>query len=227
MRNYWNSRFRQEGKIWSNNASKTAEYAKEVFSRNAVKTILVPGAGYGRNAELFAAAGFEVTGIEISEEALKLAGQTASRVKYYLGSVLDMPFNDEIYDAIYCFNVLHLFRENDRRLFIKKCFNQLAENGLTFFTVFSEQEPSFGKGEKVEENTFESKPGRPVHYFSEEDLSTHFKDYELVETGVLEDPENHGEEGPHTHLSRYILARKKTPPEFDGEKVAGENGNGG
>ena len=76
-----------------------------------------------------------------------------------------------------------------------------------FFTVFSEKEESYGKGKQIEKNTFESKPGRPVHYFDEDDLKAHFKKMEILETGIMEDPEDHGE-GPHTHLLRYIYVRK-------------------
>jgi len=75
--------------------------------------------------------------------------------------------------------------------------------------VFSDKDSSFGKGERIEENTFESKPWRPVHYFTEFDLEEHFKDYSVIETGQIEEAENHGELGPHTHILRYIFAQKK------------------
>jgi hypothetical protein len=76
-----------------------------------------------------------------------------------------------------------------------------------FFVVFSDMEPSYGTGRLVEENTFESKPGREVHYYSEEDLISEFRDLEILQTGMMEDPEEHGWEGRHTHLLRYIYAR--------------------
>jgi hypothetical protein len=112
------------------------------------------------------------------------------------------------YEAIYCFNVLHLFRQYDRQLFLQQCLSRIKKQGLMFFTVFSEKEESYGKGKEIEKNTFESKPGRPVHYFEEDDLKAHFKNMEILETGIMEDPENHGE-GPHTHILRYIYIRKK------------------
>jgi chemotaxis methyl-accepting protein methylase len=94
--------------------------------------------------------------------------------RFYNASVLDMSFDTNVYDAIYCFNVLHLFRENDRYVFIQQCDNKLNKGGLMFFTVFSEKESSFGEGREVERNTFESRPGRPAHYFTEADLKAHF-----------------------------------------------------
>jgi len=76
-----------------------------------------------------------------------------------------------------------------------------------YFLLFSELESSYGSGEEVEPDTFESKPGKPVHYFTEEDLRAHFKETRIIETGLLEDRKNHGN-GPHTHMLRYIFCQK-------------------
>ncbi len=209
MNNYWDGRFRKEGRIWGDSPSSTAAYAIGHFSKDRLKTVLVPGSGYGRNAKAFSDAGFAVTGIEVSGEAVDLAKEYAPKILYYKGSVLDMPFGDEMYDAIYCFNVLHLFREADRKTFLDKCLSQLKNGGYLYFTVFSEKEPSYGKGAEVEPGTFESKPGRPVHYFTEEELREQFNKCIVLESGIAEDQEDHGDEGPHTHVLRYIYAQKR------------------
>ena len=67
---------------------------------------------------------------------------------------------------------------------------------------------SYKQGIEVEENTFESKPYRPTHYFSEKDLLEHFKSFSVIETGIIEQKENHGGLGPHTHRLRYVFVRK-------------------
>ena len=74
--------------------------------------------------------------------------------KFILGSILDMSFSDDIYDAIYCYNTLHLFLRTERFHFLQKCYNQLKANGFVFFVAFSEKENSFGKGKKIEINAF-------------------------------------------------------------------------
>ncbi len=178
-----------------------------IFADHRVQTVLVPGSGYGRNALLFARAGMKVAGVEISGEALKLA-ESHANLRYEQGSFLDLPVSQEAYDAIYCYNVLHLFRHNDRTAFVEKCRQALKPGGLAFIVAFSDQEASYGKGARVEEGTFESKPGRPVHYFSDSDLREHFGNFDILETGLVDDPENHGDEGPHVHRVRYLLARK-------------------
>ncbi|MFW9951084.1 MAG: class I SAM-dependent methyltransferase [Candidatus Thorarchaeota archaeon] len=206
---YWDERFLDGGKIWGDRPSKTAIYALELFKKHDLNKILVPGAGYGRNTKLFSDAGLEVTAIEFSESAINLAKKFNPKTRFFQGSVLDMPFDDENYDGIYSCNVLHLFLKDDRISFLKKCYKQLRAKGFVFFVVFSDKESSFRKGKQIEENTYESKPWRPVHYFTEIDLKAHFKEYSVVETGIIEDTENHGELGIHTHILRYIFAQKK------------------
>lgn len=205
-KDYWDKRFKDEGRIWGELPSRTAQHALELFRSANVKSVLIPGSGYGRHTKFLSTCGFDVTGIEISSMACNLAREFDPLSRFYNASVLDMSFDTNRYDAIYCFNVLHLFRESDRYIFIQQCDSKLNRGGLMFFTVFSEKESSFGEGREVERNTFESRPGRPAHYFTEADLKAHFVKYDLVDTGIVEDPEDHGGK-PHTHILRYICVR--------------------
>jgi SAM-dependent methyltransferase len=201
---YWESRFNAEGKIWGESPSQSAQDALRLFTAHHVQSILVPGSGYGRNTRLFSAAGLDITGVEISETAFEMARQFDPRSIFYHGTVLDMSFDNKKYDAVYCFNVLHLFLKRERELFLVQCHGKLKPRGVAYFTVFSDQEDTFGQGKETEPNTFESKPGRPAHYFSEEDLRQHFRNWKLLETGIVRDPENHGGH-PHVHILRYIF----------------------
>ena len=166
---YWEKRFLDGGKIWGDKPSKATIYALELFKKYDLNRILVPGAGYGRNTKLFTDANLKVVGIEVSESAISIAKNFNPKTQFFQGSVLDMPFDDERYDGIYCCNVLHLFLKDDRISFLKKCYEQLTAKGFVFFVVFSDKERSFGKGKRIEENTYESKPWRPTHYFTEID----------------------------------------------------------
>jgi SAM-dependent methyltransferase len=204
---YWDKRFQDEGYVWGTSPSRSAAVALDLFRRHNVKTILVPGSGYGRNTRLFTEAGFIVTGMELSAVACRLAEDFDPHTRLFHGSVLDMSSIPERYDAIYCFNVLHLLPEGDRETFIRECGEKLRDGGLAYFTAFSDHDPGKGRGKQLGKNTFESRPGRPAHYFSEEALRSYFHNCEVLETGIMEDPEDHGE-GPHTHVLRYILARK-------------------
>jgi SAM-dependent methyltransferase len=208
MKEYWNKRYLTEGRIWGIYPSKTAEYALKLFKKKEVRKILIPGAGYGRNSKIFSDNGFDVVGVEISDVAFHISRIHDPQTDFYNINVLDMPFNSENFDGIYCYNTLHLFLEKERRKFLKKCYQCLRKKGIVFFIVFSEKEKSSGKGKELEKHTYESKPGRPTHYFSKEDLIAHFKNYKILETGTTEEEEKHGALGPHTHVLRYIFAQK-------------------
>jgi SAM-dependent methyltransferase len=208
LNSYWDSRFKGEGKIWGDSPSRTAPLALEFFKRHAVHKILVPGSGYGRHTKFFSSQGYDVYGVELSEKACAIAKQNNPNTKLIHGSYLDIAFDDAFFDAVYCFNVLHLLREKERRLFVHKCHAELANEGICFFTVFSDEEESYGKGQEVEPNTFESKPNRPVHYFSGEEIKNQFHPFDIIEENIINDPENHGEAGEHTHRLRYILCQK-------------------
>jgi hypothetical protein len=80
--------------------------------------------------------------------------------------------------------------------------------GLAYFTVFSNKESTFGQGNETEPNTFESRPNRPVHYFTGDDLDRHFQDFKIIKIGTITDPEDHGGQA-HVHILRYIFVRKK------------------
>lgn len=213
MKEYWESRYISEGKIWGEIPSKTAEYAVILFQKFNIKKILVPGSGYGRNTNLFSKNGFDVVGIEISDTAINIAKVHDPLTKFLNISIFDNNIFDKLlkevpFDAIYCYNTLHLFPKKERQKLLRICYDQLKENGFIFFVVMSECDFSYGKGRETEKNTYESKAGRPVHYFSEKDLVKHFKGFSIIEIGVFEEKESHGEQGPHIHHLRYIFAEK-------------------
>ena len=210
MEAYWEKRFVSGGRIWGDAPSRTAVRAERIFRDHGIKNLIIPGAGYGRHVDFFAAAGYQVTGIEISAHAIALA-RTMPGVRYRQGSVLDESLYTESYDAVYGFNILHLFRAAERLRFIELLQRAVRGGGLVFMTGFSEEEPQFGRGKQVEENTYESKPGRSVHFFNEPEMRSAIKGWAVLEAGLIDDPENHGAAGPHTHRIRYVCAQKPDP----------------
>jgi len=205
---YWEGRFQVGGKIWGDRPSKSAEIALHYFQEYGVRRIFIPGAGYGRNARLFSADGFHVDGVEQSPTAVDIAPSFDPASHIILGSVFEIPEPSVHYDAIYAFNIFHLFLASDRQRFLDICLRLLRPGGWLFLVVFSTDEPSFKKGAEIEPGTFESKPGRPVHYFSQDELIASLRQFSVRECVLIEDPEDHGEEGPHIHRLYYVLAQK-------------------
>jgi 2-polyprenyl-3-methyl-5-hydroxy-6-metoxy-1,4-benzoquinol methylase len=203
-KNYWNTQFSQYNHIWGETHSKSAEIALSLFRQHKVNKILVPGSGYGRNSKLFSTSGFDVTGIEISEEACALAQEYDPDTKLYNGSFLDDNVVHGQYQGIYCFNVLQLFLKADRIRLVQKSAQLLSGQGLMFFTGISDQDESFGQGNEVEENTFAVKPDKILHFFTLEDLKNHFEGFRILEVGDLEDQVSHTLYGLKKYRIRYI-----------------------
>ena len=204
-KDYWNTQFAKHRYIWGESPSKSAEIALSLFGQYKVNKILVPGSGYGRNTKLFSTSGLEVTGMEISDEACRLAQAYDPATKLYQGSFLDDNFVQGPYQGIYCFNVLQLFLKPDRMRFVRKSAQRLSPQGLMFFTGISDQDASFGQGEEVEENTFAVQPDKILHFFTLEDLKIHFEGFKILEVGEQEDQVSHTLYGLKSYRIRYIL----------------------
>ena len=108
MTEFWESSFIEKQTMWGFEPSESAILTKDFFLKKKIKDILIPGFGYGRNAKVFIDHGINVTGIEISETAINLAKQNGINTRIYHGSVTDMPFDNKLYDGIFCYALIHL-----------------------------------------------------------------------------------------------------------------------
>ena len=72
MDNYWENRFVKEKILWGIKPSNIVINCKKIFRESNVKNVLIMGIGYGRNGKYFIENGYNVDGIELSNEAIKL-----------------------------------------------------------------------------------------------------------------------------------------------------------
>ncbi|MFC3745263.1 class I SAM-dependent methyltransferase [Paenibacillus sp. GCM10012306] len=207
MDNYWDKRFDNEGMIWGQQPSKTVYQAIELFKNNKVKTVLVPGSGYGRNTKALSKF-FQVDGIELSHKAIHIAMHWDPYSHFIQGSVMDDLTGTTTYDAIYCFDVLHLFLEDDRKNFINNCVRQLKHAGVMYFTCFSNEDHNNGVGRQLEDGTYEYVEGKYAHFFTEKDLINHFKDLKVIGTGTTQEIFNYKEKQSKKYIIRYIIVKK-------------------
>ncbi|WP_042196785.1 class I SAM-dependent methyltransferase [Paenibacillus camerounensis] len=206
MSQYWSGRFAREGMIWGSQPSPSAEQASEVFRAAGLGSVLVPGAGYGRNTKVFSA-GFTTYGIELSAEALELAEEWDPATHFIAGSALEQQLSTQV-DAVYCYDVLHLFLEEERRRLIEASLAQVRPGGLLYFTSFSDEDPNNGCGRRLEPGTFEYKEGKYAHFFSDADLRSHFAGTEIIESGSFVERLQSSRGGAHEYILRYLIAHK-------------------
>ncbi|MCU6793310.1 class I SAM-dependent methyltransferase [Paenibacillus sp. WQ 127069] len=207
MEGYWNDRFNKEGMIWGEVPSKTVYHAIQIFKDNNVKSVLVPGSGYGRNTKALSAH-FQVEGIEMSHTGISLALNWDPKSNFFLGSVLDHISGNKKYDAVYCFDLLHLFLERERHKLINNCIRQLNSAGLMYFTCFSNEDKNNGVGRKIEDGSYEYIEGKFAHFFTEEDLMNHFDGLQVIEIGTVVEILQYNDNQRKEYILRYIIVRK-------------------
>lgn len=190
MTEFWEEAFKEKQEMWGFEPAKSAKLTKDFFVENGVKNILIAGIGYGRNAQIFRENGIEVTGIEISKTAIELARKHyGTRMIIHHGSVTNMPFDNNQYDGIFCYALIHLLDSNERAKLISDCYNQLAENGYMIFTTITKQAQTYGQGKQIGKDRFEMFGGAKIFFYDKETIQEEFDKYGLFE--ITEVTENY------------------------------------
>ncbi|WP_423130058.1 class I SAM-dependent methyltransferase [Gaoshiqia sp. Z1-71] len=188
MTEFWEEAFKDKQEMWGLEPSKSTVLAKDFFVEHKIKTVLIPGIGYGRNAKIFKDNGMTVTGIEISQTAIELAKKNfGNDLTIYHGSVTDMPFDDKLYDGVFCYGLIYLLDNNERKKLIQDCFNQLTENGFMIFTAVTKDAQTYGKGTQISKDQFEMFGGVKIFFYDRETIEEEFGIVGLFEvTEVIE-----------------------------------------
>lgn len=172
---FWESAFNEKQEMWGFEPSKSAVLTKDLFVQQSIKNILIPGIGYGRNAQLFLDNGMAVTGIEISKTAIEMARKHyGTGMIIHHGSVTDMPFDDNVYDGIFCYALIHLLDRSERAKLIRDCYHQLAENGYMVFVVISKAAPTYGQGQLISKDRYEMFGGVKLFFYDRASIQAEF-----------------------------------------------------
>ena len=189
MTGLWERMFAERQLMWGNEPTLSALLARDAFAAAGARKVLVPGAGYGRNAKVFVDAGMDVTGIEISETAIGLARSGLGlHIRMHHGSVTDMPFDDDRYDGIFCFGLLYLLDAEGRAKHIADCHRQLAPGGTMMFTVIAKEAPMYQQGVQLGEDWYEVHPGISMYFYDAGSIVRDFGGYGLVSQEPIVEP---------------------------------------
>jgi SAM-dependent methyltransferase len=189
MTEFWESSFKAKQAMWGFEPADTAMATLALFQENGLKNILIPGFGYGRNAKVFTDNGFQVTGIEISETAIDLAQKHyGANVKVYHGSVNDMPFDQKVYDGIFCYALIHLLDASERIKLIKNCYNQLKPGGYMVFVAISKNANTYGAGEELSKDRYKTRHGVKLYFYDSASVEKEFGQYGLLEANEIKEP---------------------------------------
>lgn len=142
MAKQWDKIFQKEGKVFLNPQVDLPQIV-ELFKQRKAKKVLDLGCGTGRHLVYLAKEGFDVYGIDNSENGIKIAKNwlKEENLKAHL-KVSDiykkLPYKDDFFDAIISTNVLHHNTITNIRKLIKEIERVLKPKGLIFVTVRGE-----------------------------------------------------------------------------------------
>jgi SAM-dependent methyltransferase len=185
------------------------EILQKAIASNVPKQgkIIEFGCGVGNYVIWFAKMGYEVTGIDISENAINIAREAASiaevNCRFTVADVTgDLPGSNERFDFAYDWELLHHIFPEDRDRYIKNVTSLLKTDGRYLSVCFSEDSPQFGGSGK-----YRKTPLGTVLYFSgEKELESLFAKYYIPE-----DLRTIDVEGKNViHKAIYALLRKRS-----------------
>ncbi|MFH1105939.1 MAG: class I SAM-dependent methyltransferase [Candidatus Aenigmatarchaeota archaeon] len=213
--NPWERLYRSKGVIEEIPSAQVMQLVP-MFQQNNVERILDHGCGTGRHVKYLAGLGFHVYGMDSSLTAIKYTKEAAKGLEDFADVVVaDMdvlPYSDGFFDATISSKVIHHALKRQREGAISEIKRTLKSNGLVFLRTRSITHPAYGKGEKIEENTFANIPGivsgeGPQHFFSKEELLEYFSDFDIIRLNLVKhSPDYFSIYGMHEWS---MLARKK------------------
>ena len=105
------------------------------------------GTGPGTQATQIANLGFDVTGTDVSEDAIEKAKKRSSDVNFITDDVLNSKLPDKSFDFIFDRGCFHLFDHSNRKIFVNQIKRLLADDGILFLKCMSTDQPEFKDGE--------------------------------------------------------------------------------
>ncbi len=203
---YWSEKYRAEGLIWGRKPTAGVMRFADFLAERKVLNVLEVGCGYGRDSAYLAGKGYNVTGVDASEEAIKLALKTRGTV-FFLGDGDALEFPDRTFDAAWSSNFLHLFEKDKRDAILREMRRVLVKKGVLGFSVASVNDPNHGEGEKLGANTYLVK-GKLMHFFEEWEIANAMEGFKILKLQEIDEEERHKNGLTHGHVNWFGVGEK-------------------
>lgn len=193
-------------------------YLVNRWKRQGKKEFLDIGCGLGRHSIQFAKEGFNVTSIDLSQEAIDSAKRWAQDekldIQFLHSDMMDIPYEDNSFDCILCRNVISHTDTEGIETIINKIYNLLKINGECFLTLGSKNASTYKdpKNIIVDENTklrMDEGPEKGVpHFYADMNIIPRlFKKFKIEYLAQSEEfKEKDGKFNSYWHY--YLLIRK-------------------
>jgi cyclopropane fatty-acyl-phospholipid synthase-like methyltransferase len=164
------------------------------------------GCGAGNYAIYLAGLGFDVTGVDSSPTAIKIAGEHAKklgiRCRFIVADLLgDLHEVTDTFDFAYDWELLHHIFPEDRKTYIKNVYKILNPEATYFSVCFSEKDSQFGGSGKYRKTQI----GTTLYFSSESELQELVSPYFIIRE--LKTIQISGRYGPHSAVC--VLADRR------------------
>lgn len=174
--------------------------------------VLDIGCGEGFYAIYLASQGFEVTGIDLSKNAIKYAKQNASKkgakINFIAMDILDLSKINEKFDFIFEWALLHHIMPEKRKKYVKDVSDLLNKNGKYLSVCFNEKSDHFaqpGEKERIVPQDAKVLQGQRLHFSSLEELKELFKyNFKIIKSKLIK-----MKAGKRGHIANYFFMEKK------------------
>ena len=168
QREAWGRRYREEAGLWRGRARPLPELPRG-------SRVLDAGCGNGKGLLAMAERGWRVTGVDFSDEAVRLCetalGRRGLSAELLVADATELPFDDATFDAVVATHLLGHLLEAGRRKAAAELARVAMPGGGLYARVFSRGDMRFGRGKEMEPATFERGNGIIVHYFEAGELA--------------------------------------------------------
>lgn len=129
-------------KNWASHSGVSYELIDRWKLQNKFTKVLDLGTGLGRNARVLGRYGFDVRGLDIDANALKYARtinemDNILNVSYDLGDMLNMPYGDNSFDAVFADNIVYLTYYDAMCRAVSEIHRVLRSNGEVFLKLLN------------------------------------------------------------------------------------------
>ncbi len=196
----WNDIYKKEGKNYKYydimKPHQDIDRVTRVFEGRNVRRVLDLGCGAGRHIVYLARQGFNVYGIDIAAEGIKIAKESLReqnlKANLKIGNVFErLPYDDNFFDAIISVQVLHHGELNEIKDAIAEIERILRPKGILFMTLpgrYSNHKVRYclvKTAKKIAPRIYIPTMGNErgmIHYiYNKEILRNHYKNFKTIE----------------------------------------------
>ncbi len=186
----WNVVKNNNENIWKT-PSIESYYLLNRWKEQKKKNFLDLGCGLGRHSILFGKNNFNVSCFDISNEAITRTKEWAEEEKlkfdYKVGNMIELPYQNEKFDCIYCRNVISHTDTEGMKQVVQELYRVMRNNGECYITLGSKDTWGFKQTDwpLIDENTklrMEEGPEYKIpHFYADYKLIKElFKDFEFI-----------------------------------------------